>query len=115
MPKKKTALSNPKLAQLMELMKENPHLPVVPMVRDEIVCDDCHAYWMGSWGKAKVDLFLIADERIIFKGDDDAYDVLCHFMDPDRLDNMTMAGMYKAYDELPWKKAIIVYIELPEE
>ena len=115
MPKKKTALTNLKLAQLLELMKENPHLPVVPMVSYEIVCDDSWARWMGSWGEARVDLYLVSDNRILFKGDDDAYDVLIHFMDPDKLYNMTMKEMYKAYDELPWKKAIIVYIETPEE
>ena len=115
MDKKKTALTNLHLAQLLDLMKENPHLPVLPMVRSEIVCDDCYAYWMGSWGNARVDLYLIHDERICFKGDDDAYDVLCHFMDLDKLDNMTIEAMDKAYDNLPWKKAIIVYIETPEE
>lgn len=108
-------LASPQLAQLLDLMKENPHLPVVPMVRSEIVCDDSWAYWMGSWGNAQVDLYLLTDSRVLFKGDDDAYDVLLHFMDPDKLDNMTTKEMYVAYDDLPWKKAIIVYIETPEE
>ena len=115
MPKKKTALTNIHLAQLLDLMKENPHLPVVPMVRSEIVCDDCFAYWMGSWGNACVDLYLVTDNCILFKGEDDAYDALRHIMDPDKLDNMTLEEMYKAYDDLPWKKAIIVYIDTPEE
>lgn len=115
MPKKNTTLTNPHLAQLLELMKENPHLPVVPMVRSEIVCDDSWAYWMGSWGEARVDLYLVTDSRILFKGDDDPYDALLQIMDPDKLDNMTIKAMAKAYDDLPWKKAIIVYIETPEE
>lgn len=115
MPKKKTALTNPHLAQLLDLMKENPHLPVVPMVDYEVVADDGCCYWMGSWGNARVDLYLTAKERILFKGQDDSYDVLLHFMDSDKVDNMTMEEMDKACDELPWKKAIVVYIETPEE
>lgn len=117
MPKKKTALTNPHLAQLLELMNENPHLPVVPMVQSEIVCDDCFAYWMGSWGDARVDLYLLTDHRILFKGDDDPYEELrrIRFMDPDKLDCMTDEEIDAAYDALPWKKAIIVYIETPEE
>lgn len=115
MPKKKTTLTNTHLAQLLDLMKENPHLPVVPMVQSEIVCDDSFAYWMGRWGSARVDLYLVTDSRILFKGDDDIYDSLLHIMDADKLDNMTMEEMVKAYDDLPWKKAIIVYIDTPEE
>lgn len=115
MPKQKTALTNIHLAQLLDLMKENPHLPVVPMVRSEIVCDDCFAYWMGSWGDARVDRYLLTDNRILFKGDDDPYEALLHIMDPDKLDRMTMKEIDAAYDALPWKKAIIVYIETPEE
>lgn len=30
--KKETTVKNPHLAQLLDLMKENPHLPIVPMV-----------------------------------------------------------------------------------
>ena len=115
MAKKKTALNNIYLAQLIDLMKENPGLPVVPMVRSEIVCDDCYAYWMGSWSTARVELYLLTDSKIRFKGDDDPYEVLIDIMDPDDLDKMTIKAMAKAYDDLPWKKAIIVYIETPEE
>lgn len=114
MPKKKTTPTNIYLAQLLELMKEHPYLPVLPMVNYEVVPDDTGAYWTGSWGEARVDLFLIAKERVLFKGQDDSYDVLLHFMDSDKLDNMTLEEMDKACDALPWKKAIIVYIETPE-
>ena len=33
--------------ELFRLMRENPELPVVPMVDGEIAFDEC-GYWMGS-------------------------------------------------------------------
>ena len=35
--------------ELFRLIKENPELPIVPMVDAEIVADDC-GYWIGAWG-----------------------------------------------------------------
>lgn len=113
--KKKTSVTNPKLAQLLDLMKENPHLPVMPMVSQEIVCDDTWAYWEGRWGHSAIDQYIVHKGRIYFKDDDDAFDVLERIGYPRRVDDMTDEEINTAYDALPWKKAIIVYIETPEE
>ena len=36
---------------LLELVKQNPDLPILPMVDSEIVGDDGYCRWMGSWGE----------------------------------------------------------------
>lgn len=39
--------------QLIQLIKENPDLPVVPMVYYDVVNDE-YGYWEGKWGKCYV-------------------------------------------------------------
>ena len=115
MPKKKIALTNPHLAQLLKLMAENPHLPVVPMVNEEVVGDDSWANWMGSWGHSELDQYMVHNGRIYFKDDDDPFDVLERIGYHRRVDDMTDEEIDAAYEALPWKKAIIVYINTPED
>lgn len=115
MPKKKTALTNIHLAQLLDLMKENPHLPVLPMVNEEVVCDDSWAYWMGSWGHSEIYQYIVRNGRIYFKDDEDHFEFLERIDYYRRVEDMTDEEVNAAYDELPWKKAIFVYINTPEE
>lgn len=89
--------------ELFKLMQENPELPVVPMVDGEIPGDDC-GYWLGSWGQAQVDEYLEAGDHFLFKSDDDVFDALPN--------NESECRPY--YEKLPWKKAIVVYIVLPD-
>ena len=42
-----------KAENLLQLIKENPDLPIVPMVDQEIVADDCCTWWIGKWGKSR--------------------------------------------------------------
>lgn len=100
------------LEELFKLMRENPDLPVVPMVDGEIPGDDC-GYWMGAWGTAKLDEYLVASDRVIFKSDDDVFDTLERFLSDDEFYRLpdVESECQKFYDALPWEKAIIVYIE----
>lgn len=98
-------------------MQENPDLPVVPMVDSEIVADDC-GYWLGSWGRACVDEYFISEraERVFFKSDDDVFDVLEKHLSYEEFEALPESEeeCRPYYDKLPWIKAIIVYIDLPE-
>lgn len=49
------------LNDLLQLMKENPDLPVIPMVDSDVVAGDEYGYWMGSIGKCEVREFAIDD------------------------------------------------------
>lgn len=103
--------------ELFRLMQENPDLPVVPMVDGEIVSDDC-GHWLGSWGSAEVDEYFISEraERVFFKSDDDVFYVLERHLTDEEFEKLpeTEEECRPFYDALPWTKAIIVYINLPD-
>lgn len=115
MSKQSTSVTNPNLANLLDLIKNNPHLPIVPMVSSEVVPDDTWAYWMGNWGPAKIDQYLLHKGRMFFKDDDDSFDVLERIHYPRNVDEMTDEEINAAYDALPWIKAIVVYIDASED
>lgn len=100
--------------ELMKLIKENPDLPILPMVAYEIVAEDSHSYWGGSWGSAEIGKYLVAGERITYKGDDDPEELVEEMTSSEDFENMTEEEIKQAYENLPWIEAIIVYIELPE-
>ena len=111
----KTNVMDPKLEQLLDLIKENPHLPIVPMVNSEIVADDGYAYWLGSWGTASIEKYYHGEERIYFYNERDMEDVLVETKGWDWLDTSSEEEDLEAYRSQPWIECIVVYIELPEE
>lgn len=105
--------------KLFKLMQENPDLPVVAMVDAEIVAGDDFGRWMGSWGNAQIDEYLIPSndsEPMMFKSDDDVFDVLERCLSQPKFEALpeTEEECRPFYDALPWKKAIIVNIDLPD-
>lgn len=105
--------------KLFELMRENPELPVIPFVETEVVAGDDFGCWMGSWGEARIDAFLIppqCEEPIIFRSSGSVFDTLEKMLDSTMYENLPdNYSSYQAYDALPWKKAIIVKICLPDQ
>ena len=107
--------TNPKLAALLDLINENPHLPIVPMVNSEIVSADDYAYWLGSWGTASIEKYYHGEERIYFYDERDMEDVLVEVKGWDWLETSSEEEDLEVYRSLPWIKCIVVYIELPED
>lgn len=127
--------------ELLELVRQNPDLPVIPMVDGEL-CGDDYAWYVGSFGTARVGEYAAYgekwyDDRDEFKEDYYGYndDVLCaEFHYNPRINEYTVdAGKYtmeqfeknkeaeKQMDkyldglaESRFKKAIIVYISAAE-
>ncbi len=103
--------------KFLELVKENPDLPVIPMVDADVVCDDS-GYWMGCFGTCYVDEYYVGKDRIHFK-DDDEEDVLAdmvgcdYYETKDGRDITTLSEEeWKAlFESLDWIKAIVVFIE----
>lgn len=62
--------------KLFRLMRENPDLPVVPMVDSEVVADDSYSYWMGYWGCVELSGYILTDDRVLFRGHSDDEEVL---------------------------------------
>lgn len=112
--KKETTVKNLHLAQLLDLMKENPHLPIVPMVDAEVVADDTWGYWMGSWSCAYVEKYYKGEERIYFYDERDMEDLLAETKGWDWMETSSEAEDLEAYRSLPWTKCIVVYITTPE-
>jgi hypothetical protein len=108
-----------KIDALLKLVEENPALPIVPMVDGEIVAGDNFGTWMGRWGDARVDKYLIPTkdyEPMIFKSDDDVADTLEKYLSAAEFDALPEdeSECRQLYDALPWTKAIIVSIDLPD-
>ncbi len=104
--------------ELMRLIKENPELPVLPFVDANVIGDDS-GYWLGRWSSVCVDEYLISpykDTPVLFKSDDDVFDTLERYLSYEELEKLpdSEEECRKIYESLPWKKAIIVYITLPE-
>ena len=48
--RKESEIQKENIGKLLDLIKQNPELPILPMVDSEIVADDYCAYWAASWG-----------------------------------------------------------------
>jgi hypothetical protein len=108
-----------KTEKLLQLVKENPDLPIIPMVETEVVCGDEYGYWMGSFEDCQIREFAIDEwygEGIVRYRDD--------FNAEGDLIEAVAEGKYEGTDEDyerakmevkdMWTKAIIVKIGLPE-
>ena len=106
-----------RLDELFKLINENPELPILPMVDSEIVADDGYARWTGSWGSSEIDEYYITNEKVHFKDADDweeIADVLSSEFGYDVYDGMSDTTAKEVYNNLPWIRAIVVNIDLPE-
>lgn len=103
--------------QLLQFIKDNPDLPVVPMVDGEVVGDDSYQFWLGKWGRSEVNEYYCGREKIHFK-DDDEENVLmdldgCKYCyDPQGRDiyDLSDKEWNKLYASVPWVRCIVVYI-----
>jgi hypothetical protein len=95
--------------QLLELIKQNPELEILPMVSTECVPSDEFGYWGAAWGRSEVDEYLVIGERIYFKSID--FDEVVDLQFDDSEGDEEHATI-KA-EQLGWIKAIVVHIETP--
>lgn len=104
------------VTHLMELIKENPVLRIMPIVYTDIVTSDDFAWWMGGWGKAELIEIYIGEERIYLRDDEDELidEVAVLIQD---IEGLTEEESYqKAETEVknyPWEQIIAVRITLP--
>lgn len=99
--------------KLLQLIKENPELPIVPMVDSEIVGDDSYGWWIGRWGNAEVGHYYLGRECVHFKEEDDEEDVLNDLAGSEYgrdIYDLSDKEWDELYDSIPWIKAIMVRI-----
>lgn len=101
------------LDKLFQLIKENPELPIIPMVDSEIVADIGYSWWMGSWGDSEVDKYICTDERIYLKSQEDV-EIVENFVPYEDYMDMSDEELEDYFENLPWIEAIMVDINLPE-
>ena len=101
------------IKEFLKIVSENPDLPIVAMVGQDVVgCDD-YRYWLGSIGHCRIDEYAIddyyGDGCVRFK--DDA-DILIEGIAECKYDG-TDEDYKRAEEEVKtmWKKAIVLYIE----
>ena len=101
--------------KLIELIKENPELPIVPMVYYEVVGED-YGYWMGKVDSVRIEEYLIdswyGDDCVRFKSDEDDDLIIEGIAEIEFGDCTNEENWKKAEEKLKglWEKAIIVYI-----
>lgn len=100
---------------LLDLIKDNPELEILPMVATECVFSDDYNYWMAEWGEARVDEYCHSDERIYFKSinyDELIEEYVDKTIEPQGI--LTEEEFYQLakdkIDGLDWIKAIVVHI-----
>lgn len=124
--------------KLARLILENPELPVLCMVEFEIVAGDDCLRWAASLGECKIREYIYHEdgmsESVIFWREDEEklVDILAEDAEdhpelyPLGADPRTATARAAAYENartlarvkvrnLPWKRAIVVNIDLPEE
>ena len=105
------------IKDLLTLIQENPDLPIVPMVDQEIVADECYTWWLGKWGRCEKTKYYSGREYIHFY-DDDVEDALndmvgCKYSetkDGRDIYDLTDVEWDVLYENLPWIECIVVYI-----
>lgn len=105
---------------LVRLIKENPELPVVPMVHSHVVGDwDDATYWLGKFDLVEVGEYYIGRDRVHVNYVDDEEDVLADMVGCEPYKTPDGRSIYeisedewdRLFAKIPWTRAIIVYIE----
>ncbi|MFS1013791.1 hypothetical protein [Enterococcus casseliflavus] len=108
---------------LLDLIKENPDLKVLPMIDAEIVADDTYGWWAGSFGKAKIDHIWNNGERIYFKSgaEEDLIESEIENIESEAQILHESHPLWRPIEERAaervggygWEKVIVVWIGLP--
>lgn len=110
-----------KLEWLLRLIKENPDLPVIPIVSNEVIDDSSFKLisgnrWMGCIGDAEIQMYIQCEDGVVLYSDCSYVDTIAKFSNhtKDECEKMTDEQLEFEYDNLPWKKAILVNIDWAE-
>lgn len=102
---------------LVDLINENPDLPVITMVDTEIVGDDTYGRWYSSIGYSRVDEYVVYEKyygdqpNIIYKSDID--EIIEDLIERHEDNLLTDELAHEMANALNWKKAIFLSVDLP--
>ena len=110
-----------KFKELLQLMEKYPDLPVIPMAEGEVALGYEYGYWIGNWSNAILEEYIICKQhlwlgQVFFKSDSDIDEVLGKYLTDEEIENLPESEeeCKEIYNSLPWTKAIVVFIDLPE-
>jgi len=104
--KKEIEIQQENINNLLELIKQNPNLRILPMVETELVGGDDFAWWSGNWGESRLDERWDNEERIHFKSQD------FNDLAEDEMDrkDWTRESAEKIVNNYDWEKVIVIKI-----
>jgi hypothetical protein len=115
--KTQSEIQKENVAELLNLIQDNPDLLILPMVDGEVVAGDDFSNWAGSFGSSEVDYIWNNEEKIHFRSTD--FEELVE-KEITRLEyvgkhwNRTVEEQAeKNINDLEWQKVIVVQIGLP--
>jgi hypothetical protein len=112
-------MDNKNNKELIEVVKNNPDLPIIPATHYEVVAEDW-GYWCGEIREVKVDYYYLAEE-MWYAGVDEIRDQLqtehendqeCELMSDEEFDIFIDNKFDELVESGKVKKAIIMYIGL---
>ena len=107
---------NDNIKDLLKLMDENPDLPVIPVVGQDIVAD-CTGEWVAYFGKAEVKKMCIYGEKVVFREEKNAIKTVealeLEGLTEGRAREESLEKLNGYLDELEWLEVIIVHVETP--
>ncbi|MEG0728152.1 MAG: hypothetical protein RR420_00880 [Anaerovoracaceae bacterium] len=110
---------------LLNLIKENPDLKVIPMIDSDICCSD-HNWYNGTWGDSEIDEAYYYNDRIYLKlhdRDELVEEYMQNICDAEITNDVTTdeeteysyeslkERASQIVDNLNWEKIIVVYIK----
>ena len=106
-------VANDNIQNLIKLILENPGIPVVPLVKSEVVCGNEYSHWYGNIGKVEIEkIYSVPGGAVYCYSDCELEEVLCEaigYTDYDEIE--TEEEERTAFENLPWRTVIVVYIE----
>lgn len=99
---------------LLELIKNNPELEVVPMVDTDVVGSDEFSWWTAEWGSASIEEIYNDDDRVHVRSSDEdrlidnAFSVL--ELNPTISDEEAELQAIEQVRNYEWEKVIAVKI-----
>lgn len=111
-------------SKFIELVRQNPNLPILAWVNYEVCCDDEYSHWLGEIQHTSIEEYVAiekyGEDRIFTK--DDVSELIDYYMDEyfqePEYENMSDEE-YEQYwtnyvNNLEWKKAIFIWVETPD-
>lgn len=105
-----------RIKDLLQLIKDNHELSIVPMVDSDVVASDDFSWWTAEWGRASIEEIWNDDERVYIRSKDeetlidrlgDSLEFLHNLSDEEAEKQAT-----KEVDNYKWEKVIAVRIHV---